>query len=139
MRSFLVFTLFSVLLLSACTFTLPTGTTGGTNSPSNPNADAGLEEKQRASGSDKIALELGLSTEQRMKYDRIISDHQSKLAGINANKSLSDSAKRVQLDAQEQRKHESIKAILTPQQATRYDQLIAESSKRDPIVLPGRK
>lgn len=140
MRSNLLLALFSALFLTACNFTLPTGATGGgTQSPSNPNADAGLEEKQRGSGTDNIALELGLSAEQRIKYDRVISDYQSKIAGIHANKSLSDSAKKVQLDAQENRKHESIKAILNAQQAAKYDQLTSGNTKPDAIVIPGRK
>ncbi|MCF8238715.1 MAG: hypothetical protein K9I85_11195 [Saprospiraceae bacterium] len=140
MRTNLLLALFSALYLTACTFTLPTSTTDGDNqSPSNPNADAGLEEKQRGAGTDKIALELGLSAEQQIKYNRIISDYQSKIAGIQANNSLSDNAKKVQLDAQENRKHESIKAILTPQQSAKYDQLTSENTKPDPIVLPGKK
>lgn len=61
------------------------------------------------------------------------------MAGIQANKSLSTEAKRAQLDQLEQQKHASIRAILTPQQVTRYDQLVQEGSKRDPVVIPGRK
>ncbi len=142
MRSFFLFASFSAVLLTACTFTIPTGTSGGSGQKpaSDPNADAGLEEKQRSTGSDKLITDLGLSAEQEIKYNRIISDNQSKIAGIQANKSLSDAAKRTQLDNLEKQKHTSIKAILTPQQVTKYDQLVSGSgSKPDAIVIPGRK
>lgn len=142
MRSFLLFASLCSVLLTACTFTIPTGTSGGSgqNPASNPNADAGLEEKQRNTGSDKLVTELGLSAEQEIKYNRIISDHQSKMAGVQANQSLSDAAKRAQIDNLEKQKHTSIKAILTPQQSTKYDQLVnSGGSKPDAIVIPGRK
>ena len=129
----------SVVFLTACTFTIPT-TTGGSAGGSNPNnSGAGLEEKQRTGPTDKIAAELGLSADQLTRYNRIISDNQSKMAGIQANKSLSTEAKRTQLEQLEQQKHTSIRAILTPQQVTRYNQLVQEGSKRDPVVIPGRK
>lgn len=142
MRSFFLFASFCAVLLTACTFTIPTGTSGGSgqNPTSDPNADAGLEEKQRNTGSDKLVADLGLSAEQEIKYNRIISDHQSKMAGVQANQSLSDAAKRTQLDNLEKQKHTSIKAILTPQQSTKYDQLVnGGTTKPDAIVIPGRK
>ncbi|MEZ5033227.1 MAG: hypothetical protein R2787_17705 [Saprospiraceae bacterium] len=139
MRLLPLLTFSSVVFLTACTFTIPT-TTGGSAGGSNPNqSGAGLEEKQRTGPTDKIAAELGLSADQLTRYNRIISDNQSKMAGIQANKSLSTEAKRAQLDQLEQQKHASIRAILTPQQVTRYDQLVQEGSKRDPVVIPGRK
>ena len=140
MRTFLLFAAHLALLLGACTFTIPTGSSGGSGQTSGSNADSGLEEKQRTTGSDKLVAELGMSADQEIKYNRIISDHQSKVAGIQANQTLSDAAKRTQLDELEKRKHTSIKAILTPQQATKYDQMInSGSSKPDAIVIPGKK
>ncbi|HRW76309.1 MAG: hypothetical protein H6568_10860 [Lewinellaceae bacterium] len=139
MRLLPLLTFSSVVFLTACTFTIPT-TTGGSAGGSNPNnSGAGLEEKQRTGPTDKIAAELGLSADQLTRYNRIISDNQSKMAGIQANKSLSTEAKRTQLEQLEQQKHTSIRAILTPQQVTRYNQLVQEGSKRDPVVIPGRK
>ena len=139
MRLLPLLTFSSVVFLTACTFTVPT-TTGGSAGGSNPNnSGAGLEEKQRTGPTDKIAAELGLSADQLTRYNRIISDNQSKMAGIQANKSLSTEAKRTQLEQLEQQKHTSIRAILTPQQVTRYNQLVQEGSKRDPVVIPGRK
>lgn len=127
------------LFLAACTFTIPT-TTGGPNGGSDPsNSGPGLEEKQRTSTTDKIAAELGLNAEQLTKYNRIISDNQSKMAGIQANSSLNASAKRVQLDQLEKQKQASIRAILTPQQVTKYDELLKDSTTRDPVVLPGKR
>ncbi|MBK7344489.1 MAG: hypothetical protein IPJ06_16170 [Saprospiraceae bacterium] len=141
MRAFILFAICCSIILSACTLTIPTGTSGGGSqpTPSNPNADAGLEEKQRNTGTDKLITELGMTPEQEIKYNRIISDHQSKVAGVQANQSLSDASRRTQIDELEKRKHTSIKAILTPQQSTKYDQLVNESTKRDPVVIPGRK
>lgn len=139
MRLLPLLTFSSVVFLTACTFTIPT-TTGGSGGGANPNnSGAGLEEKQRTGPTDKIAAELGLSADQLTRYNRIISDNQSKMAGIQANKSLSTEAKRTQLEQLEQQKHTSIRAILTPQQVTRYNQLVQEGSKRDPVVIPGRK
>lgn len=141
MRAFILFAICSSIILSACTLTIPTGTSGGGSqpTPSNPNADAGLEEKQRNTGTDKLVTELGMTPEQEIKYNRIISDHQSKVAGVQANQSLSDASRRTQIDELEKRKHTSIKAILTPQQSTKYDQLVNSGSKPDAIVLPSKK
>ena len=86
-------------------------------------------QQQKAEWDKKVKSELNLSADQAVKYDALGKEYGEKFDGILSDASLTDDAKKEKKMALKKEKEARLFEILTPEQQTKYKELVQKKMK----------
>lgn len=88
------------------------------------------KEKSAADWDAKVKTELKLSTDQVVKYDALSKEYKGKMDGLSQDASLSKDAQKEAKMKMKAEKETKLTEFLTPDQMTKYRELVNEKKKK---------